>query len=107
VLVEGVDAATVGRLVSAGGSATDPATGGPIEVTKVLVFVEENHSLAQMKAAMPIMIPSMARPVRNWLRVMASMATDVTVEKSVRFIVSLPNDPYNTRRNADDVAERL
>jgi acid phosphatase len=30
-----------------------PAAAAPVSVTKVLVFVEENHSLAEMKAGMP------------------------------------------------------
>ena len=51
------DAAAGSTSTTAGPTAsrtpTGRPTGGPIEVTKVLVFVEENHSLAQMKASMP------------------------------------------------------
>src|SRR3954451_20723411 len=51
--------ATLACLVAAGSGATAdatqaaPAVSAPVTVTKVLVFVEENHSLAQMASAMP------------------------------------------------------
>ncbi len=38
---------------STGGTVTPPVTNPTAKVTKVLVFVEENHSLAQMKSGMP------------------------------------------------------
>jgi hypothetical protein len=46
-------ASTARPSVSASASSTATPTDRPVAVTKVLVFIEENHSLAQMKAAMP------------------------------------------------------
>lgn len=51
----GSTSTTAGPTASSTPTVTPAATktGGPTEVTKVLIFVEENHSLAQMKASMP------------------------------------------------------